>query len=352
LSVQIAKTTVLLALGKNLLGKAKSPVQLKLFLANTLFAPEGTVDLFGDEYKLAIDKKTYPVSTKVFEDANLFDIGVSVCDDLAEISKNGDNEPKEVLERNLVKRYKKASLNVHVIESFYKIYLGIKHAKETDRDSIWKFILQNSYKPFFLQQKFDFVFGNPPWLTYADIANSDYQERIGKLAGKYNVKPKKASNFPHLEIAAIFLSHSASYFLKKNGSLAFVLPRAFLTADHHDDTRSGKAKGFVINQVWDLKDVSPLFRVPSCVLFVRQKLQKDINNGNKNVCFYANGIKGFTVKGKLPFANSSLHEAEGHLTFTKVKWHYSKLKERSAFTLDEVNVSNKITISTSNRALR
>ena len=32
------------------------------------------------------------------------------------------------------------------------------------------------------------------------------------------------------------------YFLKEKGKLAFVLPRSFFNADHHDNTRSGKTK--------------------------------------------------------------------------------------------------------------
>ena len=48
-------------------------------------------------------------------------------------------------------------------------YSGLKVAKDAGRDSIWKFILQNTYKPVFLKNKFDLVVGNPPWLTYAGI---------------------------------------------------------------------------------------------------------------------------------------------------------------------------------------
>jgi len=33
-------------------------------------------------------------------------------------------------------------------------------AHNQGRDSIWKFILQNSYKPVFLMNRFDFVVGN------------------------------------------------------------------------------------------------------------------------------------------------------------------------------------------------
>jgi type I restriction-modification system DNA methylase subunit len=335
LSVQIAKTTLLVAIGKDLLAKAKRPVQLKVFLANTLFAPEGTIDLFGDEYSLIIDKGHYSVSTKVFENAKLFDLAISVCDDLADASKGAHAETKETLERALRKRYTNGGLTSDIVDSFHKIYLGLKDAKEHDRDSIWKFVLQNSYKPFFLRQKFDFVLGNPPWLTYADVANNDYQVRLRKLAEKYKLIPAKVSNFPHLEIAATFLAHSASYFLKKGACLAFVLPRAFFSADHHDNTRSGKVQGFRIEQIWDLKDVAPLFRVPACAIFVRQSL-KPLNS------LPSKGIGGFSISGRLKIANCSLDTAAAQLAFTPATWYYSRLQQLSAFTNKKIKQSSSL----------
>jgi type I restriction-modification system DNA methylase subunit len=325
LSVQISKTTLLLAIGKNRLANAKRPVQLKVFLANTLFAPEGTIDLFGDEYSLAIDKHIYSVSTKVFENAKLFDLAITVCDDLAEASKGSHLETPQTFELALRKRYSNGGLTDDIVNGFHKIYLGLKNAKEHDRDSIWKFVLQNSYKPFFLRKKFDFVVGNPPWLTYSDIANNDYQRRLRKLADKYSLIPVHAANFPHIEIAAIFLAHSASYFLKNDASLAFVLPRSFFSADHHDNTRSGRASGFCIEQIWDLKDITPLFRVPACTIFVRQT-----NKATR--ALPAKGVPGLSVSGRLKTANCSLKDAANKLVFAPSNWFYSKLQQRSAFT--------------------
>ena len=115
----------------------------------------------------------------------------------------------------------------------------MKKARDEGRDSIWKFIIQNSYKPVLLRNRFDFVIGNPPWLTYSDIANGEYQALLRVLSDGYNVTPTNRANMPHLEIAAIFLAHAVNYFLKSSGLLAFVLPRSFLSADQHDKHERG-----------------------------------------------------------------------------------------------------------------
>lgn len=324
LSVQIAKTTLLLALGKEIIN-AKQPVYLNIILANTLLAPEGVQDLFGKEFSLNIDKEKFKLNTQILEDVNLFDDALEVCDELAEQTQNTKKEDEETFEYILRKRLKNHQLTKQIVESFYKVYIGLKTVKEKGRDSIWKFIVQNLYKPYFLAGKFDYVIGNPPWFTYSSIKNEEYQNILNTLAENYNVKPAKVANFPHLEIAAIFQAHCASYFLNPKGKLAFVLPRSFFSADHHDNTRSGKAKGFRINKIWDLDKVNPLFRVPSCVFFVEK--YKDV----KSVPI--SNVNGKIISGKLPEHNCNLKVASSLLEEKEVKFHYIKQGNASAISI-------------------
>ena len=324
LSVQIAKTTLLLALGKDIIN-AKKPISLNIYLANTLLGPDGVDNIFGSEFSVTIDKKKLILNTLILDDVNVFDQGLTVCEELAEISQNKNNETIESFTNSLKRRTGLTGLNAKTIESFYLIYKGFKEVKENKRDSIWKFIVQNLYKPYFLKEKFDFVIGNPPWFTYNSIRNEEYQNQLKRLATDYYVMPDKVANFPHLEIAAIFLVHCTNYFLKKeNGKIAFVLPRSFFSADHHDNTRRGKAKDFKIESIWDLKGVTPLFRIPSCVLFGKHRYaEKKIPKS---------GIKGKSVEGRLPAHNANLSAVGEKLKFINATWFYSKLGTSSAFT--------------------
>lgn len=330
LSVQIAKTTVLLALGKDIT-KAKKPVHINVILANTLLAPEGVHSLFGSEFEMKIDKMSYKLNTQVLEDVQLFDEALEICEKLADQTMNMKNETIEVF-TNILQRQLKSGINKQISDSFYQIYDGFKIAKEKGRDSIWKFIVQNLYKPYFYKERFNFVIGNPPWFTYSAIRNEEYQNTLNELAVKYNVKPEKVANFPHLEIAAIFLAYCSSYFLKNGGKIAFVLPRSFFSADHHDNTRSGKAEGFKISGIWDFQGINPLFRVPSCAIFA------DKTNGKKAIP--AAGIDGSGFTGKLKEHNCNLETAKALITETPVKWHYVKQGGSSAFS----NVKTKASL--------
>jgi len=326
LSVQIAKTTLLLALGKEIIN-AKKPVYLNIILAKTLLAPEGVQNLFGNEFILNIDKENYHLTTQILDDVKLFDEALGVCDDLAEQTLGKRKESEEVFENIFRKHFanngNKSGANKQVIESFYKIYTGLKAVKDKGRDSIWKFIVQNLYKPYFLAGKFDYIIGNPPWFTYSSIRNEDYQSILNTLADKYDVKPDEVKNFTNLEIAAIFLSYCSSYFLKDNSHLAFVLPRSFFSADHHNNSRTGKSKGYRIVNLWDLKDVKPLFRVPSCVFFV-QKADKQRRISSK-------GLSGRTFIGNLNTHNCKLADAK-ELVEVEVNWYLRKQGKSTAFS--------------------
>lgn len=322
LSVQITKTTLLLALGKEVIN-AQKPVHLNIILANTLLAPEGVQNLFGGEFQMNIDKEKYFLTTQVLDDVKMFDEALNLCDELAEQTMGKKKETEDVFENIFRKHFKGSGITAGVIESFYKIYTGLKSVKEKGRDSIWKFIVQNLYKPYFLANKFDYVIGNPPWFTYSSIRNEDYQNILNALAEKYEVKPAKVANFPHLEIAAIFLAYCSNYFLSNDGQIAFVLPRSFFSADHHDNTRSGKAKGLRLKQIWDIEKVTPLFRIPSCVFFA-EKYEK------KKVPF--SGLQGNTFSGKLTEHNCNLLTAKENIKEEPVKWFYVKQGKASAIS--------------------
>ena len=120
-----------------------------------------------------------------------------------------------------------------------------------------------------MYRAFDVIVGNPPWLTYADISSGDYQELVRGVARQYALMPSAKGNNPHIDLAAVFLSHCGQYLAKPEAQIAFVLPRAFLTADQHHNVRSGEANGFKLTAVWDLEGVKPLFNVPACVLFAQ-----------------------------------------------------------------------------------
>ena len=321
LSVQIAKTTLLLALGPAVRHETQ-PVRLQVYLANTLYVPEGAVDLFGTGFTATIDGQRLALSTQILQDPNLFDAAVAVADDLAGRAVGGATVTRETL-ANTVKRRYGVTPDGDALDSFWALYQSLHAAKAAGRDSIWRFILQNTYKPYFLRDQFDVIVGNPPWLTYSQVTVAEYQNELLELATRYGVDPKGA-NRPHLEIAAIFLSHAARMFLKPKGTVAFVLPRAFLTGDHHKALRSGRAEYVRLTEIWDLDGVRNLFPVPACVLFA------ELAHAERKPP--AKGLPGRVFAGRLKEHNATWETASERVKEKPATWYVGTLGARTAFT--------------------
>jgi len=332
LSVQIAKTTVLIALGKKI-KDAQKPIQINILLANTLYSPINRETLFGKDFEMPIDRQKYKINSQILNNIAEFNQALDICDQLSSGAIKEKPIPIENFTDILYKQISN-SANGIVANSYYEIYKGFKATKEQKRDGIWKFIIANQYKPYFLYDFFDYVIGNPPWFTYKSIKNEDYQNVLNDLATKYNVKPTRVANYPHLEIAAIFLAHCSSYFLKETGKLAFVLPRSFFNGDQHDNTRNGIAKGFKLTEIWDLDKVQPLFNIPSCVFFAEKKAE----NQNGKI----SAIEGKQFKGRVQSHNCHYDIAKNQLKETFVIWHLLKQGSATAFSTTKSTIKNSI----------
>jgi len=181
--------------------------------------------------------------------------------------------------------------------------------------------------------KFDFVIGNPPWLSFR-YAEPTYQKFLNEQITKnYHLLSGRGELITHLELGTLFFLRSADLYLKDSGKIAFVLPRSIFTSDQHDGLRAGAFKGISItlNEIWDLEKVSPLFKVPSCVLIAEKKRDSRITYP----------VPGKKINGKLYYKNSSLQEAEANLSEEEVKFYLHKRGKRSYWDTEKHIVESK-----------
>jgi type I restriction-modification system DNA methylase subunit len=314
LSVLIAKTTIILSLG-TILSSLREPLSLRVFLANTLYLPEDDekVSIFDKTVTITINDKKVSIPKVILYDTELFDKIIEILSNLANKEKKfTEREVYAILDANI--SFKCDESSYYYLNELYKaLYDGVV----TKRDTIWEFIIKNLMKPMFLKNSFDFIIGNPPWLTYADFNDIQYQKLIENMSKEYYIIPNSKADMPHLELASIFLLHSINYFLKQNGELAFVLPRSFMSASQHDKIRSAQAKELIITEVWDLDKVNNLFKIPSCVLFCKKG---SIQN-------YDSGIIGLEISGKIEKHNDYFANVKNKLQYQNTTYYYSVLRD-------------------------
>ncbi len=234
LSVQIAKTTLLLALGEGV-ARANAPVSLNVYLANTLFLSqdEGKKTLYtsGHHFLVRVDDQRLPLDMTPFVgQPDRFVKAIDLAQHFVDTSLEVE-QPFDVFDRALRARVPTVDMDEQLVGELHAIYKAMREAKQKGRDTIWQFVLQNLYQPVFMYRVFDAIVANPPWLTYGDISSGDYQQLVRDIARVYNLLPSAKANNPHIDLAAVFLSHCSKYLAKDGAQLAFVLPRAFLTAD-------------------------------------------------------------------------------------------------------------------------
>ncbi|MFO7995942.1 MAG: N-6 DNA methylase [Dehalococcoidia bacterium] len=179
------------------------------------------------------------------------------------------------------------------------------------RDTIWAFILKNYYRPAYLHQHpFDIVAGNPPWLSYRYITDSGYQKQVKQLVFSYELLTWKEVNlFTHMEIATLFFALASDAYLRKGGTIAFVMPRSVLTgAKQHQRfqelIRGYKVPTIALEKVLDAEEISPLFNVPACVLIARKARQ-------------GKQVTRVGIRGALSRKNLCWREAKGELKLTR-----------------------------------
>ena len=314
LAVIIAKTNYLLAL-KDILKSKKGHITIPVYLSDSLKIPTKNIDVSTTASTFvfnALDKKfEFPVSiAKDFVKmdsvvASLREYGQDFENTLERSRNSNFKFDSKTYIKNTVISFKKllskdynheeSMLLIRCLNTLYELILE-------DSDAIWPYVLRNMYKPIAVSfQKTDVILGNPPWLALQFMKNEDYQEFL-KLQSKHYglVDPKKTQNIAHLELATLFFCQTSDLYLKNNGKIAFVMPRSVLVGSQHENFR--KFNNIKLEKIYDLEkskqvQVSPLFKIPSCVL---------IGTKGKKTQY---PVKSIIFNGKLNAFNTQLEDA-------------------------------------------
>lgn len=153
-------------------------------------------------------------------------------------------------------------------------------------------------------EKYDIIIGNPPWVVMRSIKNKEYQNFLKKEVLNYHLLENKDVHlFTQMELATLFFFKCADLYLKKDGIIAFIMPRSVLAGTiHHINFRRFRKPLIKLVKIIDLEEVNPLFNTPSCVLI---------------------GLKDGTTKypvlseryiGKLPDRNAKFSQAKARLS--------------------------------------
>lgn len=348
LAVIISKANYLLALGKLLKGsRCRVSISIPVYLSNSIRHPKREMDPSAiiPTYRFEAYKKILEIPEVVAEDPTKMDAVIDLINEFAvDIATSGGQFifSEEFLGKLLQKRvpdFDKLARNQRIVKTLFQTAGLLKKLIEDEEDTIWAFIIKNYYKPLFLRErKFDYVVGNPPWLTYKGIAEPSYQKFVKNLTvNVYGLaKGSGAGLITHMEQATLFMLRCAEFYLRDGGILAFVMPRSIFSADHHDIFRR---QAFIprveleFRIIYDFKKVKPLFGMPACAIVAKK---------GRKTKYPVNCVK---LQGTMLAKNVGWEAASKELTKRKTSLALSYLGKRSALTPKKLSVDFRNTRS-------
>ncbi len=335
LAVIVAKTNYILALG-DLVKRRRGPVNIPIYLTDTIKLPErvlepgmamtpGSLAPQLPGYRVQLDGYVIHLPEPLLKDLALYDQAIELAKEFARQNKGQTISLEPFRNFLIAQRFPSVAGNDALTQALFAIAETLKHFIDTDRDTIWAFVLKNAYKPLFFKRKFDFVIGNPPWIAFRYM-EPKYQEFLKEqITKEYRLLTGRGELITHLEVATLFLVRAADLYLKLGGTIAFVLPKSLFSADQHDGLRRRSFRfseqikyNLRYREIWDCENVNPLFNVPACVLVA--------DKGEFDEAEYP--VAGQIIGGKLNRKNASLLEAQG-LTSKDVEFSLHTRGKRS-----------------------
>jgi hypothetical protein len=324
-AVTIARTNYLLALGDLVKGRHPA-VLLPVYLSNALVLPGSTAD------REPLGGYPEPIHTVATSEPEVeFDLPHSVVTNPemldwlfarlpnyfsgAELRQGGQGQDEAVQNvlnafyNYLVAPKPRTPIPEPLSEFAAEVMVGtarkLLQLYFQGKDHVWLFILKNIPASIYLsQRRFDLVVGNP-----------QYRRQVrSQILRDYQLLSRQDTHlFTHMELATLFFARCADLYLKDEGWIGMVMPRAVLTAEQHSSFTSFSFKGgsqvLKLEKVLDLERVSPLFNVPACVLVASNKQQTRYP------------VPGMVFSGDVPSRNASWLEAGPALERNEVSFN-------------------------------
>lgn len=238
-------------------------ISIPIYNADSLFAvtPVTTDKEDGENYILQLLDKQVSLPKVLVSSKNRFlfdkilDYGYSTIILL-------DSIPDDLFYQNLLDDILKKD-NLTFLEQDYKLilfflknyYNTIFELNAKGKNGIWNFLILNSFRPALVENNYNGIVSNPPWLTLSRISDNPYKKFLTKLSQFQNIKPI-GSSFLHIELATIFLLNSIQRYLTEEGQVGCILPATILNGDHHAPFRNSsyKSKGINLNisSIWEI----------------------------------------------------------------------------------------------------
>lgn len=145
------------------------------------------------------------------------------------------------------------------------------------KNSFWGKIFKNSFAPIMINEKFDYVVGNPPWISWKSMSKT-YRNGTLEVWQSYGIFEKNAydKKTTHDDFGMAVTYVAIDYYLKAKGKLGFLLPASFIKSSKGGQgfrkfkiIRKNQNVPFAVYRIDDFSLIK-LFTIPTMAFFVEK----------------------------------------------------------------------------------
>ena len=225
LAVQASKVNYMLALSPLLrYANPEEPITIPVFLADSVSLPRRAGLLEGDVYQFDTSEGPWRMPMALAESHYLPTLGDLMQEGLLDADEYEETWfRKELLNRIPLVEEREAN----VVDDAASLYSKLRDLHKADRDGMWWQLITNAFAPR-LQPRFDYVLGNPPWVSWETLPEL-YRQSNDELWSEYHLRPdappdrRQASANVRIDISMLFVSRCLDSYLKDDGRLGFVI---------------------------------------------------------------------------------------------------------------------------------
>ncbi len=219
LAVIASRTNYLIALGDMLREKGAEPIEIPVYLADSIMVQQKPTVYGTKAYILKTVVGEFSVPIRIVEE-NLLSRALLI---LEECVKGGysvsDFKARLIKEVNLEEQ--DLSLMIGLFETLKKL-------ESEGKNKIWLRVLKNSFAPLFVG-KFDYVVGNPPWVLWDNLPD-DYRNSTKSLWQWYGLFTLSGFEARYgggkKDISVLFTYVCVDKYLKDHGIFGFLITQS------------------------------------------------------------------------------------------------------------------------------
>jgi len=233
------------------------------------------------------------------------------------------------LRQTLREKFGLSDAEDEVLREFYERLLELRRRGV---DDVWIPVIKSYVLPILYKESFDYIVGNPPWLSFRYIADPSYQDIVKSIIRDVYGLTEEEHLITQMEMATLFLARAVDYYAKDGGKVGFVMPKSIYSADQHHNLRIGATKANIaFRRIIDCENVQPLFYVPAIAVIAER--------GSTNW-----PIEATVISGRLPEDRHKvmpLGETMSRLRIEERRLFLNRVGDRSFLDYKELRIETR-----------